>query len=94
MAAISGSRWLREAALRIIRSMETQLRTVFIVDDIPTMRERLGELVRDIEGVEIVGNAGTPSEAIDGILRTRPDCVLLDYQLIGGTGVDVLRAVH
>jgi DNA-binding NarL/FixJ family response regulator len=74
--------------------METQLRTVFIVDDIPTMRERLGELVRDIEGVEIVGNAGTPSEAIDGILRTRPDCVLLDYQLIGGTGVDVLRAVH
>lgn len=94
MAAISGSRWLREAALRIIGSMETQLRTVFIVDDVPTMRERLGELVSDIEGVEIVGNAGTPSEAIDGILRTRPDCVLLDYQLIGGTGVDVLRAVH
>ncbi len=94
MGAISGSRWRRDAALRIIRSMETQLRTVFIVDDIPTMRERLGELVRDIEGVEIVGNAGTPSEAIDGILRTRPDCVLLDYQLIGGTGVDVLRAVH
>jgi len=74
--------------------MEAQLRTVFIVDDVPTMRERLGELVSDIEGVEIVGNAGTPSEAIDGILRTRPDCVLLDYQLIGGTGVDVLRAVH
>jgi len=94
MAAISGSRWLREVALRIIRSMETQLRTVFIVDDIPTMRERLGELVSDIEGVEVVGNAGTPSEAIDGILRTRPDCVLLDYQLIDGTGVDVLRAVR
>lgn len=74
--------------------MGTQHRTVFIVDDLPTMRERLEELVRDVEGVEIVGNAGTPSEAIDGILRTRPDCVLLDYQLIGGTGVDVLRAVH
>jgi DNA-binding NarL/FixJ family response regulator len=74
--------------------MATQQRTVFIVDDLPTMRERLEELVSDIEGVEIVGNAGTPGEAIAGILRTRPDCVLLDYQLVGGTGVDVLRAVH
>jgi DNA-binding NarL/FixJ family response regulator len=67
---------------------------IFIVDDLPSMRERLRELVGDIEGVEIVGDAGTPADAVEGILRTRPDCVLLDYQLIGGTGVDVLRAVH
>jgi DNA-binding NarL/FixJ family response regulator len=75
--------------------MNMSLRTaIFIVDDLPTMRERLRELVADIDGVEIVGDAGTPRDAIDGILRTHPDCVLLDYQLEGGTGVDVLRAVH
>ena len=74
--------------------METQYRTVFIVDDLPAMRERLAELMGAIAGVQIVGEAGTPAEAIDGILRTNPDCVLLDYQLIDGTGVDVLRAVH
>ena len=67
---------------------------IFIVDDMPSMRERLRELVADIDGVEIVGDAGTPAEAIAGILSTHPDCVLLDYQLIDGTGVDVLRAVH
>jgi two-component system response regulator DevR len=67
---------------------------IFIVDDMPSMRERLRELVADIEGVQIVGDAGTPAEAIAGILQTHPDCVLLDYQLVGGTGVDVLRAVH
>lgn len=67
---------------------------IFIVDDVPTMRERLRELVGDIEGVAVVGDAGTPADAIAGILRTHPDCVLLDYQLLGGTGVDVLRAVH
>lgn len=67
---------------------------IFIVDDLPTMRDRLRELVADIDGIEIVGDAGTPQEAIAGILRTHPDCVLLDYQLNGGTGVDVLRAVH
>ena len=75
--------------------MNTSPRTgIFIVDDLPTMRDRLRELVAEIEGVGIVGDAGTPGDAIEGILRTHPDCVLLDYQLEGGTGVDVLRAVH
>jgi DNA-binding NarL/FixJ family response regulator len=74
--------------------MNAQARTIFIVDDVPSMRERLAEFVSDIDGVLVVGDAGTPAEAIDGILRTRPDCVLLDYQLVDGTGVDVLRAVH
>ena len=67
---------------------------VFIVDDLPSMRERLRELVGAFPDVSVVGDAGTPSEAIAGILATRPACVLLDYQLVGGTGVDVLRAVH
>lgn len=67
---------------------------VFIVDDLPTMRERLRELVGDLPDVSVVGDAGTTQAAIDGILATQPACVLLDYQLIGGTGVDVLRAVH
>ena len=67
---------------------------VFIVDDIPSMRERLRELVGEVPDVEVVGESGTTSEAIAGILAKQPACVLLDYQLIGGTGVDVLRAVH
>jgi DNA-binding NarL/FixJ family response regulator len=67
---------------------------VFIVDDIPSMRERLRELVGEVPDVEVVGESGTTSEAIAEILAKQPACVLLDYQLIGGTGVDVLRAVH
>ena len=67
---------------------------VFIVDDVPSMRERLRELVGEVPNVEVVGDAGTKSDAIAGILAKQPACVLLDYQLIGGTGVDVLRAVH
>ena len=67
---------------------------VFVVDDIPSMRERLRELLDDIDGVEIVGDAGSLDDATAGILRTHPDCVLLDYQIEGGTGLDVLRAVR
>ena len=67
---------------------------VFVVDDLPSMRERLRELLEDIAGVTIVGDAGTLDEATAGILRTHPDCVLLDYQIEGGTGVQLLRAVR
>lgn len=68
-------------------------RKVFIVEDAPSIRERLIELMDEIDGAAVVGVAETPSDAITGILNTRPDCVVLDYQLRGGTGVDVLRAV-
>jgi DNA-binding NarL/FixJ family response regulator len=66
---------------------------VFIVEDSPPIRDRLIELMDEAGGAAVVGVADTPSDAIAGILKTRPDCVVLDYQLIGGTGIDVLRAV-
>ena len=68
--------------------------SVYIVDDSPSMRVRLSELLGEIDGVDVVGEAGTPADAIAGILLVHPQYVLLDYQLDGGTGLDVLRAVH
>ena len=67
---------------------------VFVVDDLPSMRARLAELLHEIDGVDIVGEAGDPETAIAGILDQRPEFVLLDYQLEGGTALDVLRAAH
>ncbi len=67
---------------------------VFIVEDSASIRARLTDLLGDIDGLQIVGEAETPIDAIDGILRSRPAWVVLDFQLRGGTGVDVLRAVH
>jgi DNA-binding NarL/FixJ family response regulator len=74
--------------------MVSPVSKVFIVDDSSAMRMRLSELLEEIGGVTVVGEAGTPADAIEGIVRARPECVLLDYQLDGGTGLDVLRAVH
>ena len=45
-------------------------------------------------GVNIVGHATSPEAAIGGILAARPDVVVLDVQLEGGTGLQVLRAVR
>ena len=66
---------------------------VFLVEDSAPIRARLAELLGDVDGVSIVGEAETPASAIDGILRTRPDSVVLDIQLLGGSGIEVLRKV-
>ena len=67
---------------------------VFIVEDSPSIRSRLVELLGEMDGVCVVGEADSPAEAVAGIRRTQPHCVILDFQLIGGTGVDVMRVVH
>lgn len=67
---------------------------VFIVDDSAPIRARLAEMLAGIDGLQVVGEAASAFEAIGGILRTRPHAVLLDLNLMGRTGLEVLRAVH
>jgi len=67
---------------------------VFVVEDAPAIRARLIELIDEIDDVCVVGEAESPAQAVAGIFETRPHCVVLDFRLTGGTGVDVLRAVH
>ncbi len=74
--------------------METTRTNVFLVEDSALIRTRLTAMLNDMRGVAVVGEAETPESAIEGILRTRPDSVVLDIQLIGGSGIEVLRKVR
>ncbi|MEO7393189.1 MAG: response regulator transcription factor [Ramlibacter sp.] len=66
---------------------------VFLSDDSPLIRTRVAAML-GAPAMSIVGQAGTPRGSIDGILASRPDVVVLDVQLEGGSGLEVLRAVH
>jgi DNA-binding NarL/FixJ family response regulator len=66
---------------------------VFIVDDSAWIRVRLAQALARLPGVRLVGEAACAADAVAGILRTRPDSVLLDLNLVGHTGLDVMRAV-
>ena len=70
------------------------MQNVFIVEDSESVRRRLAGMLGDIEGVTVIGEAETPGDAVEGILRTRPDSVLLDLHLLGGSGLEVLRRAH
>lgn len=65
---------------------------VLLVEDHPTIRERIAELVRSVAGTQVVGMADEPDGACAGIGLTQPDMVVLDLQLKSGTsGLAVLE---
>ncbi len=64
---------------------------IFIVEDSAIMRGRLIELLSTIREAEITGFSGIASEAVEMIHAIRPDVVILDIQLYGGSGIEVLK---
>lgn len=69
---------------------------VFVVEDSAAVRERLIEMIREIDDIEVVGEADTYDTAVNGIMNTRPDVAVLDIKLADdrGSGIDVLNQVR
>ena len=72
--------------------MKLLMRTL-IVDDESPARERLKRLLADIEGIELIGEAASGIRAVEMIEREKPDLVLLDIQMPGLDGFEVIEAV-
>jgi two-component system response regulator DesR len=66
---------------------------VFLADDSAAIRMRVAGMLGE-RALQVVGEAETPQACIAGILATHPDVVVLDVQLDGGQGLEVLRAVR
>jgi two-component system LytT family response regulator len=66
---------------------------VLIVDDEPLIRQGIRHGLCACEEIEIVGECDSGLQAIDAILSQCPDLVLLDVQMPGCTGLDVVRDV-
>ena len=66
---------------------------VFISDDSATVRERLVTMALDLPEVDVVGQAEDAPASLDAIRQTRPDVVILDIRMPGGSGIEVLRTL-
>jgi DNA-binding NarL/FixJ family response regulator len=66
---------------------------IFIADDSDQVRGRLVELLSEIDGAEVIGQASNHAEAIEGIRSLQPHVVILDIQMPGGSGIDVLKEI-
>jgi len=67
---------------------------IYIVDDSLAIRSRLHDMLGRLENVRVVGEAGGAGQAVAEILSLRPHSVLLDLNLDGSNGMQVLRAIH
>ena len=66
---------------------------VVICDDSATIRERLVTMMLDLPEVDVVGQGEDAPGSLDTIRRMRPDVVILDIRMPGGSGIEVLREV-
>ncbi len=67
---------------------------VFLVDDHEIVRRGLRELLETVSEFEVVGEAGTASEALARIPVVLPDVVIFDARLPDGSGIDVCRRIR
>lgn len=70
--------------------MRTRL---LLVDDHAVVRSGLRMLLDGEDNVEIVGEAGTASEAINAVATLKPDVILMDIGLPDMSGIDAAKEV-
>lgn len=66
---------------------------LFIVDDSDIMRSRILDMLSDIKGIKIIGQADDGVEAMDAIRNLKPDIVILDIKMPRGDGITVLETL-
>ena len=70
------------------------MHSVFIVDDSPIVRDRLVQLLEEVPDLKVVGHADLAFDAIRSIRRTRPNAVVIDISMPGGSGIHVLESLQ
>jgi len=66
---------------------------VLLVDDEQLAKDRLRQLLRPFEDVEVVGEAEDGEQAVEKALELRPDVIFLDIQMPGCSGIDVAASL-
>ena len=66
---------------------------ILVVDDNPSVRHYLREILEQQTSWQVCGEARTGAEALQKVLESPPDLILPDYQMPDRNGVDVARQI-
>ena len=67
---------------------------LLIVDDSELLRTRVKDLIKDIPGLEIIGEANNGIVALQLIKEKNPDFILLDVRMPELNGIGVLKKMR
>ncbi len=73
-----------------VNKMGTTMNIV-LIDDSLVVRVRVANIISELPGVKVIGEAGNSFEAIEVVRKTKPDVVILDIKMPGESGVQVVR---
>jgi DNA-binding NarL/FixJ family response regulator len=68
--------------------------SVFLVDDVPELRELIRLGMEEDPGFDVVGEAGDGRSALEGIAKTRPEAVLLDLSMPDMDGFQAIPQIR
>ena len=68
--------------------------SVYLVDDVPELRELIRFGIEEDPGFEVVGEAGDGRTALEGIAETRPAAVLLDLSMPDMDGLEAIPLIR
>ena len=68
--------------------------SVYLVDDVPEMRELVKYAMEGDPAFEVVGEAGDGRTALEGIAATCPAAVLLDLSMPDMNGLEAILAIR
>jgi DNA-binding NarL/FixJ family response regulator len=67
---------------------------VAIADDHPLYRDGVRTMIESLPGLELVGEAADTAATLELVERLAPDVLLLDLDMPGGGGMEVLRVLR
>ena len=68
--------------------------SVYLVDDVPELRELIKFGMQEDPGFEVVGEAGDGRTALEGIAQTQPAAVLLDLSMPDMDGLQAIPQIR
>lgn len=67
---------------------------IYIVEDHQLIADAWISLLNQIEDFNICGHSDNAEDALNGVIDTRPDIVLMDINIKGGSGLDVTTEIN